>query len=420
MPPTAIVMNMFYTGLGIARSLGERGIPVIGLTAQHGIYGNFTRYAKTVFCPDSRTQPEALLVYLLRLGQEIGHHAVIFPTRDDDLVFLDRFRTELTPYFSLAIPESPVLNACLNKWETYLWAQRAEVATPRCWSIEGAEDLHGIFHQLTYPCVLKPLSSHTWRQGKNWQLVGARKAIAIFSQEELLAEYEAIARVDKRILLQEMIPGGDESLVIMACFLDRNSSWVAGFNTQKLVQVPEGFGTGCIVQAADRPELLGPTIRMLQKMHFTGIAEVEYKWDSACAQYKLIEINPRPWDQHRLGRTCGIDLVYLAYCEHAELPRPIVTKQRSEQKWVAEDTFLTAALSSLWKRDAKAGSLFRLARGRRIYAIWSAKDPLPLLAYLVIRFIPGLIGPGARAIRSALRDRLVWRKAHPATEGIDS
>src|SRR5437867_4616910 len=90
--PTAIVMNMFYTGLGIARSLGEHGIPVVGLTAQHRIYGNFTRHAKVVFCADSRREPEALVAYLVKLGQELGNRAVIFPTRDDDLVFLDRFR----------------------------------------------------------------------------------------------------------------------------------------------------------------------------------------------------------------------------------------------------------------------------------------------------------------------------------------
>ena len=33
MRPTAIVMNMFYTGLGIARSLGAQGIPIVGLSA---------------------------------------------------------------------------------------------------------------------------------------------------------------------------------------------------------------------------------------------------------------------------------------------------------------------------------------------------------------------------------------------------
>ena len=61
--PTAVVMNLFYTGLGIARSLGERGIPVVGLTSQHRIYGNFTRYASVRFCPDSRSEPGSLLPF---------------------------------------------------------------------------------------------------------------------------------------------------------------------------------------------------------------------------------------------------------------------------------------------------------------------------------------------------------------------
>jgi predicted ATP-grasp superfamily ATP-dependent carboligase len=248
-------MNMFYTGLGIARSLGERGIPVIGLTAQHGIYGNFTRYAKTVFCPDSRTEPEALLAFLIGMGRELDARGVLFPTRDDDLVFLDRYRVELARYFSLVAPDSSALGACLNKWETSLWAQRAGVGTPKCWMIERAEDLTSALQELTYPCVLKPVSAHHWRQRDNWQIVGSRKAIGVFSEDELLREYDAIAHADKRALLQEMIPGGDDSLVVAACYLDRQSRWVGGFNVQKLVQLPERFGTGCIVQSVDRPEL---------------------------------------------------------------------------------------------------------------------------------------------------------------------
>jgi len=408
MRPTAIVMNMFYTGLGIARSLGERGVKVIGLTAHHGIYGNFTRYAKTVFCPDSRNEPEALLAFLLKLGPRLGPHAVIFPTRDDDLVFLDRFRDDLTRYFHLVVPESSVLSACLNKWETYSWAQQAGVATPKCWLIEGDSDMQRIMTGLSYPCVLKPVAAHYWRQGSNWELVGGRKAICVSSQEELLTEYAAIARADHRALLQEMVPGGDECLVIAACYLDRESNWVAGFNTQKLVQVPEMFGTGCVVQTVNRPELFDPTIRLLQKMHFSGLAEVEYKWDAATGDYKLIEINPRPWDQHRLGNSCGIDLVYLTYCEQAGLPAPAVIRRPPGHKWIAEDTFLMTALRMLWKRDRKLSSLWRLARGKRIYAIWSTRDPLPLLAYLFTRFIPGLIGAGARSIWSALARRISY------------
>jgi predicted ATP-grasp superfamily ATP-dependent carboligase len=144
----------------------------------------------------------------------------------------------------------------------------------------------------------------------------------------------------------------------------------------------------------------------LQKKRFSGIAEVEYKWDAADGQYKLIEINPRPWDQHRLGNSCGINLMYIAYCELAGLPKPAVRPRVSGQKWIAEDVFFTTGLQLLWRRDRKFRSLLRLARGQRIYAIWSVRDPLPLLAYLVTRFIPELLGSGLKALWAAFKKRL--------------
>lgn len=396
----AVVMNMFYTGLGIARSLGEHRIPVIGLTAQRGVYGNYTRYAKAVFCPDSKNEPEALLNFLLELGKSLSGRSVIYPTRDHDLVFLDRYRAQLEPYFIPLIPESAVLKACLDKWQTYQWARQTEVAAPKCWLIETPDDLRSTLRDITYPCVLKPLEAHHWRDGHNWQLVGGRKAIAISSEQEFLAEYEVIARAESRSLVQELIPGGDECLLIMACYMDRNGEFSAGFNTQKLVQSPEGFGTGCIVQAADRPELLERTIRMLKAMRYTGIAEVEYKWDAAASEYKLIEINPRPWDQHRLGKSCGTDLAYLAYCDHAGLPKPKTASRVSSEKWIAEDAFLMESLRLLRRRDPKLRRLLAKARGKRIYAIWSIRDPLPFLVYMV-RMIPSLIGMAFTALRQA-------------------
>lgn len=404
-PRTAVVMNMFYTGLGVARSLGEENISVIGLTAQRLVFGNFTRYAKVLLCPDSRSEPEALLAFLLNLSEGLDAPAIIFPTRDDDLVFLDCFREKLTHHFIPVLPESSVLKACLNKWDTHLCAQRAGVPAPRSWLIEGESDLERIDHGLPYPCVLKPLAAHHWRQRDNWELVGGRKAICISSNEELRAEYASIARADKRALLQEMVPGGDESLVVTACYLDKQSNWVAGFNIRKLVQVPEGFGTGCIVQAAVCPELMERTDRLLRTMRFTGIAEVEYKWDPAKREYLLIEINPRPWDQHRLGKSCGVDLVHIAYREHAGLAMPAARLRKSERKWIAEDTFITTVLRLLWRRDSKFNFLFRHARGKRMYAIWSANDPLPSMAHITLRFVPMLLSSVAQFIWSARKRR---------------
>jgi predicted ATP-grasp superfamily ATP-dependent carboligase len=398
-PATAVVMNLFYTGLGIARSLGERGVRVVGLTAERGVYGNFSRHVKAVRCADSRTRPEALLNQLLDLGRQFRHRSVLFPTRDHDLIFLDRYREELAPHFLPVMPRREALSCCLDKWETYLHAKRAGVPTPRCWLVGDEAELRACARELAYPCILKPLASHHWHGARNWELVGARKAISVESEEQLLREYAVIARVEPRVLVQERVAGGDDCLVIAACYIDQQSIFRAGFNTQKLVQVPAEVGTGCIVQSADRPELFEPTVRLLRAMAFTGIAEVEYKWDAAAQEYKLIEVNPRPWDQHRLGAACGVDLVYQAYCDHAGQPVPMAPVRYSAQKWIAEDALLMAVLRLLWRREPGVRSLLRQARGRKQFAIWSAKDPLPFLAYLV-GLIPNLAALGVQATRS--------------------
>lgn len=248
-------------------------------------------------------------------------------------------------------------------------------------------------------------------------MVGARKAIIARSEEELLREYELVARADARAVVQEMVEGGDDQLLITACYLDRESRCVGAFHSQKLVQIPEGFGTGCIVRSVDRPELLEPTIRLLQSIGFSGIAEVEYKWDRTAGTYKLIEVNPRAWDQHRLGRSCGVDLIYMAYCDHAGLAMPPAARLSPGHKWIAEDTFLTVTLRMLWRRDPKLRLLWRQARGKRILAIWSATDPLPLIAYFFLRLLPEVLGSRVAAARSTLK-RLLSGHRPPEEKGL--
>lgn len=408
-PPVAVVLNMQYGGLDLARGLGAHGIPVIGLSASRMSPGMFTRHARTFVCPDSGDNPEELAEFLLHLAKDLGSRAVLFPTSDHDLVFLDKFREQLEPYYELAVTGRPALYACLDKWETYAQAVEAGVPAPKCWMVRGPEDVERVLPDLTFPCVLKPVAAYHWRKARASQLVGDRKAILVSSPEELRREYAAVARADSHVLIQEWIPGGDESLVTVACYLDRNSNWVAGFNTQKLAQSPRGLGTGTIVQTVDLPELFEPTLRLLQKMRFTGIAEAEYKWDHATGQYMLIEINPRIWEQHRLGQCCGADLPYLEYRELIGLPVPPVRNQVLARKWIAEDRFLTTALKSLLSGEPGIEKLLQLARGKRIYGICDWNDPMPGIAFFTMRFFPDLARSAVRRLWSALRRPLPSR-----------
>jgi hypothetical protein len=107
----------------------------------------------------------------------------------------------------------------------------------------------------------------------------------------------------------------------------------------------------------------------------------------------------------------------MAYCDHAGLAMQPATKLAPGHKWIAEDTFLTAALRMLWRRDPKLHSLLRQARGRRIFAIWSASDPLPLIAYFLLRFLPEVLGSRVAAARSTVK-RLLSGNRLPEEKGL--
>jgi hypothetical protein len=103
-----------------------------------------------------------------------------------------------------------------------------------------------------------------------------------------------------------------------------------------------------------------------------------------------------------LGNACGVDLIHIAYCDLSGLSLPAIERLQTEYKWVAEDVLFMESIRSLWRRDGKAGSLWRLAKGKRIYGIWSPADPLPFIAY-----VPGhCLAEVTRAIRSRLRSGL--------------
>jgi D-aspartate ligase len=411
MPPVAIVMNLSYTGLGIARSLGERGVRVIGLTSQQGIYGNYTRYADVRLSPDSSEEPEQLVEYLMELAETFHGSAIIFPTRDDDVVFLDRYRDRLGGRYLPAVPTPDAIKGCLDKWETDGWAKKAGVSRPRSWKIESNEDLARAIPDMSFPCILKPLAAWHWRKRGKWELLGHRKAILVSSATELVAQYASIAAVESRALLQEVVAGTDDCLWAAGCYFDRDGNYVAGFTAHKLLQIPAGFGTGCVVQTEDRQELLSITRALLQKMGYTGLAEVEYKWDQSCHQFKLIEVNPRPWDQHRLGRAAGVDLIYIAYCDLVGLPFPAVSqKSLPANKWIADDVFILTAFHSITKEPRKLLTLYRAISGRRSYAVWSARDPVPFLVLVGLGLIPRFVTSFLRAVRSFLTRRFVRHK----------
>jgi D-aspartate ligase len=395
--PPVMVMNMFYSGLGIARALAGRGVRVVGLSAHPHIYGNFTRLCEVRAAPNSYERPESLVDYLLEAVPEL-EGAVIFPTRDFDVLFLDRFRSELAPHYRLAIPPRACLSQVLDKAALSALARSAGVPTPRTLVVRDADELERLRHQIPFPCVVKPVQSAHWHERDNWRVVGERKAFLARSLDELRPEYERVRLAHPEVLLQEEIPGATRNIAVIGAYVGENSKPLAWFTARKLIQTPSDFGTGCIVRSEEIPELLAPTLRLWRALNYRGMAEVEYKRDAHTGEYRLIEMNTRHWDQHELGCASGANLTWTAYCHLTGQPVPDHRRPTNRAVWIAEDALLSHLLRNLSRRPRRLEFPFSELSGRRLYGIFSWRDPWPFIRHLFTNMLPTLARAGARTL----------------------
>jgi predicted ATP-grasp superfamily ATP-dependent carboligase len=196
----------------------------------------------------------------------------------------------------------------------------------------------------------------------------------------LLAKYdEARALVDPEIIvLQEFIPGAGEAQFSYAALWGPQGP-VASLVARRARQYPVQFGyNSTFVETVDRPEVELLAVRLLQAIDYTGLVEVEFKYDSRDGRYKLLDINARTWTWHTLGRRAGVDFAYLAWrLAQGETVQPV--RGRSGVRWVHSLRDVVAAAQEIRRGTLTLKNYVNSVRGGAEHAVMAPDDPVPAL-----------------------------------------
>lgn len=394
--PPVVILNMHYTGLGIARNLAPLGVPLFALSSDKGFPGNFSRHVKFQASPDSLAEPAALEAFLLDMARRLGTRAVLFPTRDHDIHFINARRAALGEAFQIPFAEPAIMERVLDKDKTFEYAARCGISRPLSVTVRSPAELEAARESLRFPCIIKPLMASHWRKPGIWEAVGKQKAVKIESWEELRRFYARVSPVEPVATVQEWIPGGEENLVVFGSYCRGNGEVVCSFTGRKRLQYPALYGTGVVVESHPTPAIEPISRELLAALEFRGISEIEYKYDPRDGSYRLIEVNPRHWDQHRLGTACGVNLSEAVYRDLAGLPHEPRTQQGPPVKWIAEYDMALYFIRCLAGRAGTLRDFFSLMAGRKVYAVMDRKDPQPgiRLVWSLIRGLFILAGEG--------------------------
>jgi predicted ATP-grasp superfamily ATP-dependent carboligase len=419
--PPVYVMNPYYTGLGIARSLAPHGVRVVALASEATAPGVRSRFFdEVVTVPNGRDDPAALAAALVAMASGSRVRPVLFPTRDFDVVFLAEHHDMLAPLYVLPQPSGSPIMRMMDKEEVARVATRIGVPTPVTLPARSAEEVEAAIATLPFPVVVKPRFAFEWRRAGSWQRVGGQKAFVVSTPDELRALQRRLCEVAGEILVQEFVPGEDADIVVCCCCMGRDGTLLGQFTARKLRQNPPLVGTGSVIEAMPVPEIVAPAVALLRSFGYQGIAEIEFKHDRARDRFSLIEINPRHWDQHELGSLVGINMSWLAYADLVGLPpQPCAPLYRPGEryKWIAEAELARSFARSLWmaatRADPQVGRLTGvrracadlrgLMRGRRMFATARFSDPVPgiLTALRAVRELCGSLVAKTRRMAMA-------------------
>ena len=373
-----VILNMHYSGLAIARDISGLARRIVGLSSTTRFLGNRSRFIEFRQYPDTETEPESCKDFLIELAAR--EPPLLLPTRDHDVRLMMKHRSEFDDAFIVPYPDTAIVASINDKTSLASSAKNSGIDCPTSIEISERSEIHARRSDFIFPAVAKPVEAADWRKAGIRDIVNNSKAVRIDSLQELDSFYSRVSNYAERLLVQEYIAGPDSNLVVFGSYRSSSSGSTTWFTARKLLQYPAGAGTGVAVQACKISEIVKPSLELLDQFGYSGISEIEYKFDSVRRKFALIEINTRHWDQHGLGTSVGVNLTEAMYCDLCLNESLARTQSDRNVCWVADDKVLPSILDN-FKTHHYEWSVYRqIAFGKKIMAIASLKDPLPILS----------------------------------------
>ena len=382
--PAAVVSNSAdsINALGVVRSLSLEGLEVTWLTPDKSRW-LYSKHCEPIICPDFTADGNRFVDFLMKLGAKryTNSRAVLIPTSDDSLIPISKNRRLLEKYYYPLVCEWTDAAKFIDKSKTYQIAESIGVPIPKTYFPESENEVRKIAAEICYPCLLKPTSSHVFGKKFKVKLLKAKNSF------ELVQAFRFFSTKGFRMMIQEEIPGEDRNLITLNTVLNNQSQPLALFMHRRLIQHPPRFGVVALGESVWDFRIIEPSLKVLRAINFTGIAQVEMKYDSRAKTFKLLEINGRSYLSISFPTACGLNLIYIAFRnaigERVPPLQDYSCQYECGRKWLNFPSFVKS-VTSYWRDGNNSfGELIKPAISSRIIMSTLTKDdPRPIVTKL--------------------------------------
>lgn len=370
----AIVIGGDFQGLGIARSLGRRGVPICIIDDEPSI-ARYSRYAThSIRVKDLRDHHKTIDA-LMNVGRRLNLKGwVLYPTRDETVAALSLHRKVLSEWFRVPTPDWETIKWAWDKRNTYKLAQDIGIPCPKTWFPQTLEDVRKI--NARFPLILKPAIKEHFvytAKAKAWQVNDLKELVARFQ--------EAMVFVPPgEMMVQDLIPGGSSEQQFGCCVFFSEGQSLGTMLAHYVRSHPPDFGRcSTFVETLDLPKLEELSVRFLRAIGYYGLAEVEFRRDPRDGEFKLLDVNARSWGYHSLGAAAGVDFPHMLFED--QLGRSVKSvRARPGVKWLRWVTDLPVGIHGFFLKRWGLLEYIKSVKESDTEAVFDARDPIPSLA----------------------------------------
>jgi D-aspartate ligase len=324
---------------------------------------------------------------IINLAKKYGLHGwVLIAAGDQDMRLIAENHTLLSQHFRVATPDWNTIQFAYDKRLTYQRAAELGMDFPASFRLNHADDIEGL--DCRFPVILKPAYRKTadeFTQAKAWKADDRNALRRLFKRAAALVGNDAI-------IVQEWIPGAGEAQYSFAALCERGEA-VVSLVARRGRQHPIDFGrSSTFVETIDQPEVEELGRRLLKSLNYTGVVEVEFKYDRRDRHFKLLDVNGRFWTWAGLGLRAGIDFPYLAW-RQAVGETVSAGRALPGVAWIHMSRDLVAAFQEMRAGNLTLREYLASLRKPLISASFALDDPMPALVELPVaawnRFVHG-------------------------------
>ena len=376
--PPVVVVGLNNCSLSLVRSLGRKGINVIGL--YDGNSDNF--FLKSRYCAlklkVKSLYDKPLVDFLLNdLATRLAKPAALFCATDMSALTISKHEDELKEMFKFVLPPYTVANDLISKKGLHAFALENSFLVPNTFSTNNRQEIEKIADKISYPCIIKP----EFRDRLWCERVPEHKVLYADSKENLMDQIKIFQIEETSLIIQEWIDGDDSNLYFCMAYLNRSQQPLAICTGRKLRQYPIRTGTLSVGETIWLPEIANEAIRFLRAAGCVGFGAVEFKRSKRDGRLYVIEPTVgRPEAIAGIFTSAGLDVPFIAYLDAIGSDLEPIGYSRKKIKWINEPLEFYSVQN--YPNYGGFKDFISVYKGKRYYSIWAYDDPLPVLIFL--------------------------------------